>query len=57
MPTRRVLIGHEPIQNSIILPARAYHLGHHAYALVGDPEAKTLTLRALGAPRRDRRQG
>lgn len=38
-------------------PARAYHLDHHAYALVCNPEAEALTLRSLIVPRKDRRQG
>lgn len=39
------------------LPARAYHLEHRAYALVGDPEAGTLALSALVVPRANRREG
>jgi ribosomal protein S18 acetylase RimI-like enzyme len=35
-------------------PSRAYHLDHHAYALIADPEAETLTLSALIVPRADR---
>lgn len=38
-------------------PARAYHLDHHAYALIGDPDAEVITLTALVVPRTDRRQG
>ncbi|HEX6711126.1 MAG TPA: GNAT family N-acetyltransferase [Rubrobacter sp.] len=38
-------------------PARAYHLDHHAYALIGDPDAKVITLTALVVPRVDRRKG
>ena len=43
--------------SSATTPARAYHLGHHAYALIGDPEAETITLRAMVVPRKGRRQG
>jgi ribosomal protein S18 acetylase RimI-like enzyme len=38
-------------------PARAYALEDHAYALVGNPQAETMTLSALVVPRAHRRQG
>jgi ribosomal protein S18 acetylase RimI-like enzyme len=38
-------------------PARAYALEDHAYALVGNPQAETLSLSALVVPRAHRRQG
>ena len=38
-------------------PARAYHLEHRAYALVGDPAMEPLALTALLVPREHRRQG
>jgi ribosomal protein S18 acetylase RimI-like enzyme len=43
--------------SGMVPPARAYHLDHHAYALIGDPDAKGLTLAALVVPRVDRRKG
>lgn len=39
------------------LPARAYHLNHRAYALIGDPDAGTLALNALVVRKADRRKG
>ena len=42
--------------SSATAPVRAYHLDHHAYALISDPNAETLTLRALVVPREDRRK-
>jgi ribosomal protein S18 acetylase RimI-like enzyme len=38
-------------------PARAFHLDHHAYALVGDPEANVIPLTAFVVPRAHRRNG
>jgi ribosomal protein S18 acetylase RimI-like enzyme len=38
-------------------PARAWHLDRHAYALIADPAAETLSLTALLVPRQHRRQG
>lgn len=38
-------------------PARAFALEDRAYALVGNPQAETLTLSALVVPRAHRRQG
>jgi ribosomal protein S18 acetylase RimI-like enzyme len=43
--------------SATVSPARAYHLDHHAYALIGDPGAEVLTLSALVVPRIDRRKG
>jgi GNAT superfamily N-acetyltransferase len=43
--------------SGIVSPMRAYHLDHHAYALIGDPEAKVISLTALVVPRVDRRKG
>ena len=43
--------------SSATSPARAYHLDHHAYALISDPDTETITLRALIVPRKDRRRG
>ena len=43
--------------SATVSPARAYHLDHHAYALVGDPDAETITLIALVVPRVERRKG
>ena len=40
-----------------VLPARAFHLDHCAYALTGDPEADVVTLGALVVPRARRRNG
>lgn len=40
-----------------VSPARAYHLDHHAYALVRDAGAKTILLTALVVPRAHRRNG
>lgn len=39
------------------LPAKAYHLDHRAYALVGDTEARTLALSALVVRKEERRRG
>jgi ribosomal protein S18 acetylase RimI-like enzyme len=38
-------------------PARAFHLDHRAYALLGDPEANAIHLVALVVPRAHRRNG
>jgi ribosomal protein S18 acetylase RimI-like enzyme len=38
-------------------PARAYHLDHRAYALIGDPDADAIPLTALVVPRAHRRNG
>jgi ribosomal protein S18 acetylase RimI-like enzyme len=43
--------------SGMVSPARAYHLDHHAYVLIGDPEAEVMTLTALVVPRADRRKG
>jgi ribosomal protein S18 acetylase RimI-like enzyme len=43
--------------SATVSPARAYHLDHHAYALIGDPGAEVITLSALVVPRADRRKG
>jgi ribosomal protein S18 acetylase RimI-like enzyme len=43
--------------SATVSPARAYHLDHHAYALIGDPDVAVLTLTALVVPRADRRKG
>ncbi len=40
-----------------VSPARAFHLDHRAYALIGDPEANIISLTALVVPRADRRDG
>ena len=40
-----------------VLPARAFHLDHRAYALIGDPEADVATLVALVVPRAHKRNG
>jgi ribosomal protein S18 acetylase RimI-like enzyme len=40
-----------------VAPARAYHLDHRAYALIGDPGENTILLTALVVPRGDRRNG
>jgi ribosomal protein S18 acetylase RimI-like enzyme len=40
-----------------VLPARAFHLDHRAYALIGDPEADVATLVMLVVPRAHRRSG
>jgi ribosomal protein S18 acetylase RimI-like enzyme len=40
-----------------VFPARAYHLDHRAYALIGDPEADVITLIAFVVPRSHRRNG
>lgn len=42
---------------SITRPACAFALGEHAYALVSNPDAETLTLLSLVVPRAHRRQG
>lgn len=42
---------------SVTRPARAFALEDHAYALVANPDAETLTLSALVVPRASRRQG
>jgi ribosomal protein S18 acetylase RimI-like enzyme len=43
--------------SSVVSPAQAYHLDHHAYALIEDPDAAVITLTALVVPRADRRKG
>ena len=43
--------------SATVSPARAYHLDHHAYVLIGDPDAQVITLTALVVPRADRRKG
>jgi ribosomal protein S18 acetylase RimI-like enzyme len=43
--------------SSTVSPAEAYHLDHHAYALIGDSDAAVITLTALVVPRADRRKG
>jgi ribosomal protein S18 acetylase RimI-like enzyme len=40
-----------------VSPARAFHLEHSAYALIGDPEAGVIPLVALVVPRAHRRNG
>jgi ribosomal protein S18 acetylase RimI-like enzyme len=40
-----------------VLPARAFHLDHRAYALLGDPEANAIHLAALVVPSVHRRDG
>jgi ribosomal protein S18 acetylase RimI-like enzyme len=43
--------------SGMVSPVLAYHLDHHAYALIGDPEAEVISLTALVVPRADRRKG
>ncbi|CAA9461590.1 MAG: hypothetical protein AVDCRST_MAG58-2708 [uncultured Rubrobacteraceae bacterium] len=43
--------------SAMVSPARAYHLDHHAYAVIGDPGAEIMTLTAIVVPRVDRRRG
>ena len=43
--------------SATVSPARAYHLDHLAYALIGDPGAEMITLTAIVVPRADRRRG
>jgi ribosomal protein S18 acetylase RimI-like enzyme len=40
-----------------VSPARAFHLDHRAYALIGDPEANVIPLVAFVVPRAHRRNG
>jgi GNAT superfamily N-acetyltransferase len=40
-----------------VSPARAFHLDHRAYVLIGDPDANIISLTALVVPRTDRRHG
>jgi ribosomal protein S18 acetylase RimI-like enzyme len=40
-----------------VSPARAFHLDHRAYALIGDPDANVISVTALVVPRADRRNG
>jgi ribosomal protein S18 acetylase RimI-like enzyme len=40
-----------------VSPARAFHLDHRAYALIGDPEANVIPLVAFIVPRAYRRNG
>ncbi len=40
-----------------VSPARAFHLDHRAYVLIGDPDANIISLTALVVPRADRRHG
>ena len=43
--------------SSTVSPALAYHLDHHAYALIGDPDANAIPLTALLVPHANRRSG
>jgi GNAT superfamily N-acetyltransferase len=40
-----------------VSPARAFHLDHRAYVLIGDPDARVVSLTALVVPRANRRHG
>jgi len=40
-----------------VSPARALHLDHNAYVLIGDPGARVVSLTALVVPRANRRHG
>ena len=40
-----------------VSPARAFHLDHRAYALIGDPDANVISVTALVVPRADRSNG
>jgi GNAT superfamily N-acetyltransferase len=40
-----------------VSPARAFHLEHRAYALIGDPAASVISLAAFVVPRAHRRSG
>jgi ribosomal protein S18 acetylase RimI-like enzyme len=40
-----------------VSPARAFHLDHRAYVLIGDPGARVVSLTALVVPRASRRHG
>jgi GNAT superfamily N-acetyltransferase len=41
----------------VVSPARAYHLNHRAYALIGDVGGNVISLTALVVPRAHRREG
>ena len=43
--------------SGVVSPARAFHLDHRAYVLIGDPDADVITLTALVVPRTNRRSG
>lgn len=43
--------------SGVVSPARAFHLDHRAYALIGDPEANVITMVAFVVPRSYRRNG
>lgn len=43
--------------SGMVSPARALHLDHRAYVLIGDPDANVISLTALVVPRANRRQG
>jgi ribosomal protein S18 acetylase RimI-like enzyme len=43
--------------SGVVSPARAFHLDHRAYVLIGDPAADVITLTALVVPRTNRRSG
>ena len=43
--------------SGVVSPARAFHLDHRAYVLIGDPDARVLSLTALIVPRANRRHG
>ena len=40
-----------------VSPARAFHLDHRAYVLIGNPDADVISLSALVVPRANRRNG
>jgi GNAT superfamily N-acetyltransferase len=40
-----------------VSPARAFHLDHRAYVLIGNPDANVISLSALVVPRANRRNG
>src|SRR5215210_3633345 len=40
-----------------VSPARAFHLDHRAYVLIGDPDANVISLTAFVVPRANRRNG
>jgi ribosomal protein S18 acetylase RimI-like enzyme len=43
--------------SGVVSPARALHLDHRAYVLIGNPEANIISLTALVVPRANRRHG
>jgi ribosomal protein S18 acetylase RimI-like enzyme len=43
--------------SGMVSPARALHLDHRAYVLIGNPEANIISLTALVVPRANRRHG